>query len=360
MTTAATDVPFAAAPAAGLPMLSASFEDLVRARFAYARSTESGRLDGSEIATYLEAYRAFEANYGQIVHEAWSSSVEAGAVVTKTLPRSRLLRAIGFRGRTHLHSYTDYVTRRESELLFEVTRIESVATLAGELLHGSSLHVVLTELHTALREIFAAYDMNARETKLDDHYFAETALRIRHRVDGATMLQANLAEQSAQIDYFRGMLVGAAMVGVLGAAAAVAVPRFIDAVWGLDIDNYSTALSFGALAAGAVGAQISVMWRMTAGAYAEIAVFGPENVRRLGRLRPFIGAIFGVVLYFALKAGLLGTRYVPTNASVYFYLVTAFIAGFSERVVPEFLGQRGNELVGPASAPSAQPTRREP
>jgi hypothetical protein len=56
---------------------------------------------------------------------------------------------------------------------------------------------------------------------------------------------------------------------------------------------------------------------------------GRKIVRRLGSLRPFIGAIFAVAIYFAFAAKLIRLGTVPRT--IYFYAFVSFLAGFSER-----------------------------
>src|SRR4029078_10144574 len=109
-------------------------------------------------------------------------------------------------------------------------------------------------------------------------------------------------------------------------------------LWGLDVSKEDLAAGFAAAVAGALGACVSVMWRMTAGTFKEDAIFGADNLMRLGAFRPFLGSMFGVILYFALQAGVISTTFIPDNPGCYFYIFVAFLAGFSERLVPDFLG----------------------
>jgi len=321
-----------------------SFEDLAKARFRLLASA-----DADAESEYQEISARFQEINGRIIHAAWTTSVAGGAVVTSSW-RTRLARLLGLPGQSRLHSFTDYVGARDPEILLQVTRAETLVSLCEEVLRGSSQRVALAHVHTVLRQLFAISDAKA-QGNFDDLAMG-TALRAANiGLTSAEYLYVDLSEQSAQIFYFWGMMLGALLVAVVAALAALVVPDFADAVWGLKINEYESAVSFGALAAGALGAQISVMWRMTSGSFSQVAVFGPENLRRLGTFRPFIGAIFGLIFYFALKAGLVSSTYVPKNASVYFYLFTAFLAGFSERLVPEFLGDKEQDAKADGKRP---------
>ena len=65
----------------------------------------------------------------------------------------------------------------------------------------------------------------------------------------------------------------------------------------------------------------------------------------------------------SLKAGILSKTFVPENQNWYFYVFLAFLAGFSERLVPDFLGEtektiaRGAGGHDDAQVSSSKPTR---
>ena len=71
----------------------------------------------------------------------------------------------------------------------------------------------------------------------------------------------------------------------------------------------------GCLLAGAVGAVMSVLIRMSSGNLDVNHEFGREYLSNLGLVRPFIGAIFALLLYFAFKGELLQQIYVPEHGS---------------------------------------------
>lgn len=76
-------------------------------------------------------------------------------------------------------------------------------------------------------------------------------------------------------------------------------------------------------------------------------------MQRVAAFRPFIGGVFGLLVYFALQGGVIRQLDVPTDERdrFAFFLVLAFAAGFSERLVKEVLrstDERGDSVTPPA------------
>jgi ABC-type branched-subunit amino acid transport system permease subunit len=92
---------------------------------------------------------------------------------------------------------------------------------------------------------------------------------------------------------------------------------------------------FACFIAGALGALVSVLSRMGSPSRFDL---DPEIGRRalfvLGIYRPLVGSIFGVVIYFVLRGGVLQ---VASNKKFATYVVAAFLGGFSERFVKVML-----------------------
>ncbi len=333
------------APASPEPRVS--FEDVANARFELYHGAHSAGFSADADRYYRATRAAFEAAHGRVIHEVWSTTMPGGAVVTTRPPKLPITHLFGFAGQNRLHTFTDYLTKGQPELLHLITGAEELASLSEEILRLSYQRIALARAHSVLRQAFAVAEMQDVEQQ---HV---SIMQARAELDRARAFYVMVSEQSAQIFYFWGMMLGNVLIAVIGAVAALFVPVFVDAAWSVKIDKYEIAIAFGALAAGSIGAQISVMWRITAGSFEQAASWGPENLRRLGAFRPFIGGVFGLILYFALKAGIVSKTYVPTRASVYFYLFTAFLGGFSERLVPEFLGEKEDDLNGNKRPPEA-------
>ena len=106
---------------------------------------------------------------------------------------------------------------------------------------------------------------------------------------------------------------------------------------------------FGCVIAGALGALISVVTRMSADKFHVRHEVGRGYVQRVAAFRPFIGSVFGVLVYFALAGDVITGITVPADIPgneekrFAFFLVFAFVAGFSERMVKEVLRSTGGE-----------------
>src|SRR5262249_25122591 len=137
------------------------------------------------------------------------------------------------------------------------------------------------------------------------------------------------ANGEAQIVYVFGMI-----LGVAGLALLTALIDLFSDPGRIDAREF-----FGCLIAGSLDALVSVMSRISAGRFLLASDFGARYPLFLGILRPLIGSIFGLMIYFALASGLVKIFNLPEqgsgrnadNASLYFYAAMAFLAGFSER-----------------------------
>jgi hypothetical protein len=135
-------------------------------------------------------------------------------------------------------------------------------------------------------------------------------------------------EKQARLHYASGMLlIGIPAVALAGLACAGALAAF-DV---LDLHDHLVRRFYACMAAGAIGAIVSVLIRMGGhrGGFNIDPELGSAGVRRLGAFRPIIGAISGVALSL-----LVTTTLVPIKQSALtfnLFVVAAFLAGFSER-----------------------------
>jgi hypothetical protein len=96
---------------------------------------------------------------------------------------------------------------------------------------------------------------------------------------------------------------------------------------------------------------VSVMSRMSTGRVRLDWEFGKDTLRTLGALRPFVGAVFGLITFLALKSGVVNLT--AGDGTSYYYIVFAFVAGFSERFAQDMLlGAAGENTSHGQKAPS--------
>jgi hypothetical protein len=154
------------------------------------------------------------------------------------------------------------------------------------------------------------------------------------------------------------MLIGVLAIALLTSLVVVLIHRLI-VNYGIEVTSTSYAFAIATVSAGALGACVSVMWRMSSGDFQSDFEAGSGHLRMIGSFRPFIGAIFGLALYFTIMARILP---VEQNETTNFYLVTciAFLGGFSERLAPDVFGQAesGIRAGRGETAPSSRTQRR--
>jgi hypothetical protein len=171
---------------------------------------------------------------------------------------------------------------------------------------------------TTQEEVIASYDDALKLAEMD---FAVAAAR-----DG-------------QFEYLWGALIGFAALAVGGTLLAAGLAR----LWGSSITDPGVATALGCAAAGAIGTCASISWRVTAGDALKLNTgAGVVNLRRLGQLRPMIGATFGAAVYFAFRSGVINLG--QEVETFYLYAFLAFVAGFSERVVPDLMKRTEQQL----------------
>jgi hypothetical protein len=143
------------------------------------------------------------------------------------------------------------------------------------------------------------------------------------------------AANAARFLYFWGMLTGAVIAGGAAALIALIAATSFDVI---KLDSTSTRFFFACYTAGALGAIVSVLTRMRRERFSLDYEVGRMPAFWLGAFRPFIGAVFGLVVYFALQSELLQLRRPDESKAFFFFTFFAFVAGFSERLTHVILG----------------------
>jgi len=166
---------------------------------------------------------------------------------------------------------------------------------------------------------------------------------LEHELESTEAYYLIAVRRAARIHYMLGMLIGLPLAGLV----AYVLYTFHELPTNMSI----------AFAAGAAGALVSVMERLTSGKLEMNHEAGRAINVTLGLIRPFIGALFAVALYFFVSGDLVSVFQLPDDpqSQRYFFAGLAFIAGFSERFAQDMVAQ-GKSAAGAApTLPTATP-----
>jgi hypothetical protein len=324
--------------------------------------------DESSSDALAQAYTAklteFEAKVGQLEEVYWSTRAPSAVAMTVWYetgngtassaeqhtqrkgwfhPR-RWLSLLGIlepENIARLHRVSDWVTRDTNDIADLLEDCDLLAIRVREVLRGT------TEL-IALRWIFGVEAhllgfMERSSGKLDKKSVQKLIESQRRELASIEAFYHRAASKSGRIVYVTGMVIGMLVVAGLGALAGLLL-------WasGLWTQDRLIILCYGAGATGALVSAISRMGKPEGERFNIDFELGRRLLRRLGFFRPFVGAIFGVALYFLLSSGILQIT-VTGDAKTSYYALAAFLAGFSERYTTVVFGAAERRL---AVAPS--------
>jgi hypothetical protein len=146
---------------------------------------------------------------------------------------------------------------------------------------------------------------------------------VSKRIGRAEALLEAAGQRTAQSLYARGMFQGILLLGLVTLVGGLVLWAFGGEA------RYAIGVP-----AGGLGAFVSVFQRMGRKGFKLDMDPGSELVR-FGRVRPFIGAIFGLVIMALLESGVLSIPH--TGSSLALYAALGFFAGFNERFAPDKL-----------------------
>jgi hypothetical protein len=317
-----------------------SFPELVWAHF--LRQKEVHEQIGEPYAGPAEErYRRFEAafeeRYGPIVNAYWCSN-EASAVALTVQRRPGIIPDV-----IRLHWATDWAMRDVDELKQILFRCETVTVKVCEVLRDTSKRLAIQRLFNCISYVLGFAET---ESSRDPKAIRRVVDVQKKELAALEKYYKGAAGRSGQIIYLAGALLGVFVC--LGLA-------LVAAVFGLL--GHGSAGPTGAVcfAAGAIGALVSVMSRMGASRVNLDWEFGRDTLRTLGSLRPVVGGVFGLVTYFALQSDLVSiVSKGEKNNNFAFYVVFAFVAGFSERFAQDMLLGSALHLGGKRKEPAAK------
>ncbi|HET9324033.1 MAG TPA: hypothetical protein VFO03_09155 [Gaiellaceae bacterium] len=302
---------------------SVSFPELVRAHYEWERSSA---LNGDGDDRYHELLARFQEAEGDLVHAYWAT--RRPSAVALTIKRNGWLRQMvtDHDCAIRLHRATDWLAR-ESSIAELMHHCDTLAIKVSEVLRGSAERIAMQWIYAVQSHLLGFIERTGgRANKKEIEDFVE------HQKDELIEIEryyARAATKAARIVYFWGMVIGVLASGVIGLGLAGVVRA---AGWFDDPNIQDAQTFFVCYVSGTIGAFISVLMRMSSNSFRVDYEVGRSTIRRLGSFRPFIGAVFGVALYFIVLSGILNIQLPDTEIKAFFFLGTlAFLAGFNER-----------------------------
>jgi hypothetical protein len=316
-----------------------TFHEVARAWFALqdVREPEAKR---ALIEVYGKVLEAFEAPRGGIKSSYFCENLPIAAALTDIEKAAQRGGSAGHDRRgvgaweqasgtaIHVEPLFGYPTDAQSKRL--LARCLDLHYRALEFLPPKLRRICLRRIFSIIVALLGTLDQRAGATRGADDEAAPVAVELRP--DEASELERQLDEvargykltvkQRAQWDYFSGMnLLALPAISVYVVLALVGVISPTDPL----------AVS---MLAGALGAMISVMRRISQDDLKLMPAIDRRMTWLLGSIRPVIGIVFGALTYVLIESGLLtgGTvPDIPTDRYLY-YAGLAFAAGFTERV----------------------------
>ncbi|HXZ57939.1 MAG TPA: hypothetical protein VEG40_10175 [Gaiellaceae bacterium] len=324
---------------------ASSFSDLVRAHF---RRHEEAQANGTASQATEDEYNTrlaqFEREQGELSSVYWSTRNASAVALTVKPARGRRHAFAEAEVEVRLHRVTDWVTKNAEPLAELLHECDMLAIRAGETLRGTSERIALQWIYSVQEHVLGFIERNERRDAAKERQLVVSQRRELARIEDYYL---RAGAKTGRIVYVSGMLAGTAFL--VTACTLISVGLAL----ANDYGGQMAQLLVLCAGAGAVGALVSVLARMGTGGgqYKVDFEVGRPLLRRLGLYKPFVGAIFGVALYFLLASGLLRTQPPSHSGSVFFYGIIAFFAGFSERFTSVTFGQAEQLITGESPPP---------
>ena len=334
---------------------------------------------------YHEKLEQFTEAEGEIVAAYWSATVPSGVAMTMQTRGRAIDLLIG--PKISLHRATTWLTASDWRVAELLHHCDTLGNKAAQILTRTPKRVAMTWIFSTESyllgivegrlwgPIHGAGPTNGRRERETEGVDAASTTEIgRTSAAGATTASEDsdegpgeaptaadlvtrgrseiieiekyydrAAANAARFLYFWGMLAGAVVATVVGFLIALIVGGGFDVI---DLGVPSTRFFFACYAAGALGAIISVLTRMRSDNFSLDYEVGRSPAFWLGAFRPFIGAIFGLFIYFALQSELVQLQEPDQGKAFFFFTLFAFVAGFSERLTHVILGGAERTVAG--------------
>jgi hypothetical protein len=321
-----------------------TFTDLAWDHFHWERERRLGTSERPDAAARYRATRAaFEARFGEILGEYWSTREPSGVAVTRKPPHWLVRPFVD--DRLRFHRATDWVTRDAPVIADQLFRCETLAIKVTEVLRHAPETIALRRILSVASALLGHVDRTG-----DENGKPSTQAVVREQcaeLEEIADYYQRAGSRIGRIAYTWGMVLGLVFLSAL--LAAFAVPLWLAGP--LDWSDSGVQIFLVSYGAAAVGAFISVLQRMAGDKKFTVHYdLGKRSLYVLGSYRPVLGAVFGLFTYFLLASHLLQTEDPDGERALFFYGAVAFVAGFSERFT-KVLVKGVEEKLAPASAP---------
>ena len=303
-----------------------SFAEVVRAHYDWDR--DRGR-DKELEARYRQALERFQKQEGELMHAYWARKrASAVALTEKRKPaRNWLVTLMTNQDSTiRLHRVTDWLAR-ESKVADLLHHCDTLAIKVSEVLQGTTERIAMQWIYAVQSHLLGFIERKG--DRADTKEINAVCASQGKELIQIERYYARAGEKEARIVYFWGMVIGVIVSGALGVLLALLVwaTGWFSGSHTNDVETF-----FVCFAAGGLGAVVSVLMRMSTSRFNVDFEVGRATVRVLGSFRPFIGAVFGIALYFLVLSTLLRMQLPTKEGEAFFFLGTlAFLSGFNER-----------------------------
>jgi hypothetical protein len=285
----------------------------------------------------------FEQREAVITDAYWPHHKKIGAAVM--VRRWSWRHPLRFREQVRLERITGDVD--VGDWLGAFQQIDELAVRAHHALRGMSQRSAVYRLFSVASQIYRRFDVDDQEKRRSEYQRHE--LKIQKQQCKLLSDISNFIDQAAKREA-KVVYVGGMGFGIIALALLLGLTSIVWSISDGKTSGVNRSILLGCAIVGAFGAIVSVLTQIR---HIEVnAEVGRGYVRLLGGMRPFIGAIFGAVLYIALGSGLVAAAKLPIDVTKHFlfFLTFAFIAGFSERFARDTLTSIG---AGPSQAANA-------
>jgi hypothetical protein len=296
---------------------------------------------------YQERLKRFQADRGTIVRGYWCTYQISAVAITEQRVRLPWWRfPLRTETRERIYAETDWATRNAPELAHQLHKIDNLAVRADEILRGTAENIAMQLLLAAASHVLSFVDRKDGPPR-DAAEIKKIVARSEDELAEIRRHYRRAAENATRIVYAGGMLRGAFLLGVLTSIAGL----ILWAAHDFQVHRVATWTLLATIAAGGLGAAVSVLLRMAKGSFSQDYEVGRKTTRRLAMARPFVGAAFAIMIYLLLQSGLIDIGGLDRH-TIYFYAAVAFLAGFSERWARVIIGGViGGEEPEPAARP---------